>query len=47
LAIFREGVDAPAAAGHFVHVMVDRATRRPAPINDAHRAVLQQVCRSA
>jgi acyl-CoA thioester hydrolase len=47
LAIFREGVDAPAAAGHFVHVMVDRATRRPAPINDAHRAVLQRVCWSA
>ncbi|RAR49931.1 (3S)-malyl-CoA thioesterase [Paraburkholderia unamae] len=27
--LFREGEDAPAAQGHFVHVYVDRATRRP------------------
>ena len=34
--------DAPvtAARGHFVHVYVDRATRRPAPLPDAlHRAL--------
>ena len=38
--IFREG-DAPAAAqGHFVHVYVDRATRRPVPLPNALRAVL-------
>jgi len=30
-----------AAAGHFVHVYVDRATRRPVPLPDALRAVLQ------
>ncbi|MFL6630215.1 MAG: acyl-CoA thioesterase [Burkholderiaceae bacterium] len=35
--------DAPecAAAGHFVHVYVDRATRRPVPLPEALRAVLQ------
>ena len=40
----RDGDILVAAAGHFVHVMVDRAMRRPATINDAHRAVLQRVC---
>jgi acyl-CoA thioester hydrolase len=36
-------VDAPdsAAAGHFVHVYVDRATRRPVPLPEPLRAVLQ------
>ena len=35
--------DAPgsAAAGHFVHVYVDRATRRPVPLPEPLRAVLQ------
>jgi acyl-CoA thioester hydrolase len=35
--------DAPdsAAAGHFVHVYVDRATRRPMPLPEPLRAVLQ------
>ncbi len=33
------GIDAEAAAqGHFVHVYVDRATGRPAPLPDALRA---------
>lgn len=27
--LFREGEETPAAQGHFVHVYVDRATRRP------------------
>jgi acyl-CoA thioester hydrolase len=31
----------PAAAGHFVHVYVDRRSNRPVPIPDATRAVLQ------
>ena len=30
-----------AAAGHFVHVYVDRATRRPVPLPEALKAVLQ------
>ena len=35
--------DAPdcAAAGHFVHVYVDRATRRPVPLPEALKAVLR------
>jgi acyl-CoA thioester hydrolase len=35
--------DAPvsAAAGHFVHVYVDRATRRPVPLPEALAAVLR------
>lgn len=32
-----------AASGHFVHVYVDRATQRPAPIPEATRAVLRQL----
>jgi acyl-CoA thioester hydrolase len=30
--LFTAGRDEPAAAGHFVHVYVDRETRRPAPL---------------
>ncbi|KLE35671.1 acyl-CoA thioesterase [Aurantiacibacter luteus] len=30
--IFAEGSDAAAAEGHFVHVYVDRETRRPVPL---------------
>src|SRR5262245_39682914 len=41
IALFREGDDEPAATGRFVHVWVDRATRRPAPIPPAIRAALQ------
>ncbi len=32
LAIFRQGVDQAAATGRFVHVYVDRETRRPVPV---------------
>jgi acyl-CoA thioester hydrolase len=30
--LFAEGEEEPAAGGHFVHVYVDRETRRPAPL---------------
>jgi acyl-CoA thioester hydrolase len=30
--LFAEGEEEPAACGHFVHVYVDRETRRPAPL---------------
>lgn len=30
--LFAEGAEATAAHGHFVHVYVDRATRRPVPL---------------
>jgi acyl-CoA thioester hydrolase len=38
--LFRDGEDEAAAEGHFIHVYVDRATRRPAPLQGALRAVL-------
>jgi acyl-CoA thioester hydrolase len=40
IGLFRAGADAPAAEGHFVHVYVDRATRRPVAIPDQTRALL-------
>jgi acyl-CoA thioester hydrolase len=43
IGIFREGEDDAAAEGHFVHVYVDRATRRPVPLPDALRAVLEEI----
>lgn len=39
--IFRGDQDAASAAGHFVHVYVDRETRRPRPLPDNLRAVLE------
>ena len=41
IALFRQGAGEPAAVGHFVHVYVDRQTRRPTPIPDPVRALLQ------
>jgi acyl-CoA thioester hydrolase len=41
--IFRNDDDSAAAFGHFVHVYVDRDTRRPASIPDPMRALLQTV----
>lgn len=35
IGIFQEGAAEAAAMGHFVHVFVDRATGKPAPIPDA------------
>ena len=32
-----------AAAGHFIHVYVDRASRRPVPVPAALREVLQEL----
>lgn len=43
IAIFRRGDDAAAAAGHFVHVYVDRATRRPTPLPAPMRAALSRI----
>ena len=39
--LFAEGAPLSAAAGHFVHVYVDRATRRPATLPSALLAALQ------
>ena len=39
--LFAQGEPLSAAAGHFIHVYVDRETRRPVPVPDALRQVLQ------
>jgi acyl-CoA thioester hydrolase len=41
IGIFRGDDDAAAAAGYFVHVYVDRATRRPVPVPARVRAALE------
>lgn len=46
LAVFRDGVDQPAATGRFVHVYVDGATRRPVPVPDTVRAAVQALTSS-
>jgi acyl-CoA thioester hydrolase len=43
LAIFKQGEDAPAAEGHFVHVYVDRATRKPVKLPDGFRRALEKL----
>ena len=41
LGVFAAGAAGPSAEGHFTHVYVDRANRRPVPVPDAWRAVLE------
>lgn len=41
IGIFAEGADNPAAQGHFTHVYVARDSRRPAPLPDAWRRMLE------
>ena len=41
IGLFRQGDDAPAATGRFVHVWVDRATQRPVDIPPRIRAALE------
>ena len=41
IALYRNDEAMPAAAGHFVHVYVDRRSNKSAPIPEAARAVLQ------
>ena len=43
IGIFQEGTAEAAAMGHFVHVFVDRATGKPAPIPDAIRSALERI----
>ena len=43
IGIFAAGQEEAAAEGHFVHVMVDRATRRPVPIPDKWRRSLETI----
>lgn len=41
--LFRNDEDEAAAEGFFVHVYVDRATRRPKPLNDRLRRTLEGI----
>ena len=43
IGIFRNQETAASAQGYFVHVYVDRASRRPAPLPDATRAALARI----
>jgi acyl-CoA thioester hydrolase len=43
IGIFTAGSDEPSAHGWFVHVFVDRATRRPAPLPASIRAALERL----
>lgn len=43
LGVFKSGADEPAAEGHFVHVYVDRSTRRPVPLPSDFRAALEKI----
>jgi len=40
IGLFRQGEDAPAATGRFVHVWVDRRTQRPVPVPATIRVAL-------
>ncbi|RZJ87683.1 MAG: acyl-CoA thioesterase [Brevundimonas sp.] len=42
-AVFKRGVETAAAVGHFVHVYVDAATRRPKPLPAKLRAVVENL----
>jgi acyl-CoA thioester hydrolase len=45
IALFAPGEDSAAAQGHFIHVYVERATRRPVgSLPDALRRALQPLC---
>ena len=41
IALYRRDDDSPAATGRFVHVWVERATRRPIPVPERIRAALE------
>jgi len=43
IGLFRNAEEEAAAEGFFVHVYVDAATRRPAPLNAALRAQLESI----
>ena len=45
--LFAQGAATSAACGHFIHVYVDRETRRPTALPDALQAALQPLTPSA
>jgi acyl-CoA thioester hydrolase len=46
IALFADNSEEPAAFGHFIHVYVDRATRRPRALPETLRAVLADLSTS-
>ena len=44
LALFGALGDTASAQGHFIHVYVDRASRRPVPLPPALRAAVERLC---
>ncbi|MEB3866023.1 acyl-CoA thioesterase [Acinetobacter sp. IK31] len=42
LAIFKQGQQQASAQGHFVHVFVDRETRKTVPISESTRNILEK-----
>lgn len=40
IGLFKQGVEAPAATGHFVHVYVDRHSRKPVELTEGQRRAL-------
>lgn len=44
LGVFRDAGAPIAAVGHWVHVYIDRASRKPQPIPDAIRTLLSTAC---
>lgn len=43
LGVFKKGEQTAAAQGHFVHVYVDRRSRRPTPLPERLKQVLEQL----
>lgn len=43
IGLFKEGREAPAATGRFVHVFVDRETMEPVPIPPPFRAAMERL----
>ncbi|ONN64892.1 thioesterase family protein [Herbaspirillum sp. VT-16-41] len=47
LAIFKNDEQSASAQGHFVHVYVDRASNRPAPLPAVFRSAVEKLCVNA
>jgi acyl-CoA thioester hydrolase len=43
IGVFGAGQDGPSAQGHFTHVYVSRASRRPAPLPESWRSKLERL----
>lgn len=44
IALFAADAETASAQGHFIHVYVDRASRRPVPLPAALRAAVERLC---